>query len=104
MPGPASVNVHDISSIPAGGLQYSVALPFPQALTRRKPCQDGPLTVTIRAVLSWATPPSDTNPFAVPVWGGHLDAVVLIPPGQPVTGGARCSRRSGACRCPPSAT
>ena len=64
-----------------------MALPFPQALTRRKPCQDGPLTVTIRAVLSWATPPSDTNPFAVPVWGGHLDAVVLIPPGQAVTGG-----------------
>ncbi len=85
--GTASVNVHDISAIPAGGLQYSVALPFPQALTRRKPCQDGPLTVTIRAVLSWATPPSDTNPFAVPVWGGHLEAVVLIPPGQAVTGG-----------------
>jgi len=85
--GTASVNVHDISLIPAGGLQYSVALPFPQALTRRKPCQEGPLTVTVRAVLSWATPPSDTNPFAVPVWGGHLEAVVLIPPGQAVTGG-----------------
>ncbi len=82
-----SVNVHDISPIPAGGLQYSVGLPFPQALTRRKPCQDGPLMVTIRAVLSWNTPPSDTNPFAVPVWGGHLEALVLIPPGQPVTGG-----------------
>src|SRR5712664_2836339 len=51
--GTASVDVHDISMIPAGGLQYSVALPFPQALTRRKPCQEGPLTVTIRAVLSW---------------------------------------------------
>jgi hypothetical protein len=85
--GTASVNVHDISSIPAAGLEYSVALPFPQTLTRRKPCQQGPLTVTIRAVLSWATPPSDTNPFAVPVWGGHLEAVVLIPPGRAVTGG-----------------
>jgi hypothetical protein len=85
--GTASVNVHDISSFPAAGLQYSVALPFPQALTRRRPCQEGPLTVTIRAVLSWATPPSEVNPFAVPVWGGHLEAVVLIPPGQAVTGG-----------------
>ena len=85
--GTVSVNVHDISPIPAGGLQYSVGLPFPQALTRRKPCQDGPLIVTIRAVLSWNTPPSTTNPFAVPVWGGHLEAPVLIPPGQPITGG-----------------
>ena len=85
--GTVSVNVHDISPFPAGGLQYSVGLPFPQALTRRKPCQDGPLIVTIRAVLSWNTPPSTTNPFAVPVWGGHLEALVLIPPGQPVTGG-----------------
>jgi len=85
--GTTSVNVHDISPLPAGGLQYSVGLPFPQALTRRKPCQDGPLTVTIRAVLSWNTPPSTTNPFAVPVWGGHLEALVLIPPGRPATGG-----------------
>lgn len=85
--GTASVNVHDLASIPAAGLQYSVSLPFPQAITRRKPCQDGPLTVTIRAVLSWDTPPSTTNPFAVPVWGGHLEALVLIPAGQPVTGG-----------------
>lgn len=87
--GTTSVNVHDISPIPAGGLQYSAGLPFPQALTRRKPCHDGPLTVTIRAVLSWNTPPSTTNPFAIPVWGGHLEALVLIPPGQPVTGGPR---------------
>lgn len=85
--GTASVNVHDIASIPAAGLQYSVSLPFPEAITRRKPCKDGPLAVTIRAVLSWDTPPSDTNPFAVPVWGGHLEALTLIPAGQPVTGG-----------------
>jgi hypothetical protein len=85
--GTTSVNVHDISPMPAGGLQYSVGLPFPQALTRRRPCQNGPLVVTVRAVLSWNTPPSTTNPFAVPVWGGHLEAEVLIPPGQPVTGG-----------------
>jgi hypothetical protein len=85
--GTGSVNVHDISSIPAGGLQYSVPVSFPQALTRRRPCQDGALTITIRAVLSWGVPPSDVNPFAVPVWGGHLEAVVVIPPGQPVTKG-----------------
>jgi hypothetical protein len=85
--GTGSVNVHDIASIPVGGLQYSVALSFPQALTQCQPCGDGPLTVVIRAVLSWDVPPSDTDPFAVPVWGGHLEATVLIPPGQPVTDG-----------------
>ena len=85
--GTGSVNVHDIASFPAGGLQYSVALPFPQALTQCQPCTDGPRTVVIRAVLSWGVPPSDTSPFAVPFWGGHLEATALIPPRQPVTGG-----------------
>ena len=85
--GTTSVNVHDIASIPADGLQYSAYLSFPQALTQCQPCTDGPLIITIRAVLSWNTPPSNTDPFAVPVWGGHLEAIVLIPPGQPVTGG-----------------
>ncbi len=85
--GTTSVNVHDIASNPAGGLQYAVALPFPQALTRRRPCADGAQTVPIRAVLSWATPPSQTNPYAVPFWGGHLETNVLIPPGEVITGG-----------------
>jgi hypothetical protein len=85
--GTGSVNVHDISSIPADGLQYSVPLSFPQALTNCRPCQDGPLTITVRAVLSWAVPPSDTDPFAVPVYGGHLEATVVIPPGEPITTG-----------------
>jgi hypothetical protein len=85
--GTGSVNVHDLSSIPPGGLQYAVPLSFPQALTQRRPCQDGPLTITIRAVLSWGVPPSDTTPFAVPVWGGHLEAIVVIPPGEPITKG-----------------
>jgi len=85
--GTSSVNVHDISSIPADGLQYSAYLSFPQALTKCQPCTDGPLLVTIRAVLSWGTPPSTTDPFAVPVWGGHEEATVIIPPGEPVTGG-----------------
>src|SRR5215469_16397143 len=85
--GTTSVNVHDIASIPADGLQYSAYLSFPQALTQCQPCTDGPMIITIRAVLSWNTPPSNTDPFAVPVWGGHLETTVLIPPGQPVTGG-----------------
>jgi hypothetical protein len=85
--GTGSVNVHDIPAIPAGGLQYSVPVSFPQALTQRRPCQDGALTITVRAVLSWGVPPSDVSPFAVPVWGGHLEAIVVIPPGEPLTKG-----------------
>jgi hypothetical protein len=85
--GTTSVNVHDIASIPGDGLQYSASLSFPQALTQCQPCTEGPKTVTIRAVLSWDIPPSDTNPYAVPVWGGHLEAITLIPPATPITGG-----------------
>ncbi len=82
--GTTSVNVHDIASIPSGGLQYAAMLPFGEALSKRQVCTDGPLIVPIRAVLSWGTPPSTVNPYAVPVWGGHLTADVLIPPGQPI--------------------
>lgn len=85
--GTTSVNVHDITTLPKGGLGYSVALPFPQLLKHRRPCSDGPKTAQVRAVLSWATPPSTTDPFAVPVWGGHAQTRILIPPGTPVTGG-----------------
>jgi hypothetical protein len=85
--GTTSVNAHDISSIPKGGLAYSAVLPFPQLLTHRQPCDEGSKTARVRAVLSWATPPSTTDPFAVPVWGGHAETRILIPPGEPVTGG-----------------
>jgi hypothetical protein len=81
------VNVHDITTIPKGGLSYSAVLPFPQLLTHRHSCEDGPQIARIRAVLSWATPPSTTDPFAVPVWGGHAETHILVPPGAPVSGG-----------------
>lgn len=85
--GTTSVNVHDIAAIPAGGLQYSAALPYPAILSRRRPCADGPVTAIVRAVLSWATPPSTTDPFAVPVWGGHAQTRILLPPGEIIVGG-----------------
>jgi hypothetical protein len=86
--GTTSVNVHDISSIPPDHLHYSAALPFPQLYTHRQPCGDGPRTALVRAVLSWATPPSTTDPYAVPFWGGHAETRILLPPGETVgTGG-----------------
>jgi hypothetical protein len=85
--GTTAVNVHDIKSMPKDGLEYSVALPFPQLYTHKRPCHDGPVEARVRAVLSWATPPSTTNPYAVPVWGGHAETHILLPPGDPITQG-----------------
>jgi hypothetical protein len=85
--GTASVNVHDLPSIPPDHVHYSVALPFPQLYTHRRPCEDGEQTARVRAVLSWATPPSTVDPYAVPVWGGHAETRILLPPGTTVEGG-----------------
>jgi hypothetical protein len=84
--GTTAVNVHDIASIPSDGLKYTAMLPYPQAMELRQPCGAGPKTLRIRAVLSWGSAPSTTNPFAVPHWGGHLETTVLLSPGTPVTG------------------
>lgn len=88
--GTTAVRAHDIHSTPAGGLQYSVFLPFPQLYSHRQPCEAGPKTARVRAVLSWQTPPSTTDPYAVPVWGGHMETTILIGPGEQVSveGGA----------------
>jgi hypothetical protein len=82
-----AVNVHDISSIPKSGLGYAVSVPFAQLLAHRQPCAEGSQTARIRAVLSWESPPSTTDPFAVPFWGGHAETHILIPPGDAVVGG-----------------
>ena len=79
--GTASVPVHDISTIPAGGLYYSVLLPA--AIGEHLKDCSAPNVVKIRAVLSWAVPPSTSNPDDVPYWGNYLDALVQIRPGTP---------------------
>jgi hypothetical protein len=81
-----AVNVHDISSIPPGGLVYSAILPVDLNAARR-PCGGrggGPKIARIRAVLSWNTQPSTTDPDALSHWGNRLDAHVQIRPGSPV--------------------
>jgi hypothetical protein len=84
--GMTGVVVHDFSSIPAGGLEYNVFLPV-DLLSHAQPCYDGPKTATVRAVLSWNTPPSTTNPYAPVVWGNSKQGLVLIPPGQAIGDG-----------------
>lgn len=82
--GTASVEVHDIANIPADGLYYSVMLPanFSQHL---KDCKN-PNIIRIRAVLSWAVPPSTIDPNALNYWGNRLDVIVQIRPGTAGTG------------------
>jgi hypothetical protein len=83
--GTAGVAVHDISSIPEGGLCYAAVLPVDLTYQRR-PCGE-PKELRIRAVLSWNVPPSTTDPDAVPVWGNMLDSHVQVGPGVAVPPG-----------------
>jgi hypothetical protein len=74
--GTAAVQVHDILNMPAEGLHYCVSLPVDLSNRIRK-CSD-PNIIGIRAVLSWAVPPSTTNPDAINYWGNRLDAKAQI--------------------------
>lgn len=78
--GTVSVNVHDISTIPAGGLQYAVFLPV-NFSSQQQPCQDGPKIANLRAILSWELPPPPGNPDFVPTWGNRLETLILVTPG-----------------------
>jgi hypothetical protein len=81
-----SVNVHDFTNLPGDGLSYSAILPVDLSHVRR-PCGGkggGPKIARIRAVLSWATPPSTTDPDKLNHWGNRIDAHVQIRPGTPV--------------------
>jgi hypothetical protein len=97
--GTTSVAVHDFSNLPAAGLEYKVFLPV-DVLAHARPGSKGAKTVKVRAVLSWNTPPSTSDPCAPVVWGNSLDGVILIPPGINVSSGARSSLKSalsGSC-------
>ncbi len=77
--GTVGVRVHDIAAIPAEGLVYSAVLPVDLS-HHRTPCNT-PKIGRVRAVLSWAVPPSTTDPYALTYWGNLLDAHVQIQPG-----------------------
>lgn len=77
--GTVGVNVHDIASIPKGGLVYSAALPV--NLSKYLSSCETPRIARVRAVLSWDVPPSTTNPNALTTWGNLLDTHVQLQPG-----------------------
>ena len=79
-----SVVVHDFDPIPADGLNYSAVLKVNLDKYRR-PCKE-PKIGRVRAVLSWNTLPSTTDPDALPYWGNRVDTHVQIRPGVPAEG------------------
>jgi hypothetical protein len=72
------VNVHDIPSVPKGGLCYSAILPVD--LTKFRQSCNKPKIARVRAVLSWSVLPSTTDPDALNFYGNRLDAHVQINP------------------------
>jgi hypothetical protein len=86
--GTVETSVHDYAKLlPNGGLCYAAVLPVDVAGLRQR-C-DKPVLRRVRAVLSWGTPPSTTDPGDVPYWGNRLDTHVQIAPGRPYDGNAR---------------
>ena len=86
--GTASVAVHDCDSLPETGQDYNVFLPV-DLHAQVHPSAEGALMVKVRAVLSWNTPPSTTNPGAPVVWGNSLEGQIMIPYAASANRGAR---------------
>lgn len=78
--GTSSITVHDINNIPADGLYYNIDLPINLA-DRVRTCAL-PNIIRIRAVLSWQSLPSTTDPNDLNTWGNRVDSVVQIRPSQ----------------------
>lgn len=76
--GTVSLNVHDISNIPQDGLYYTVQLPI--NVTDRLRICNFPNIIRVRAVLSWESLPSTTNPNLLNHWGNFKDALVQLRP------------------------
>jgi hypothetical protein len=87
--GTVEVAAHDYITMPAGGLSYAAVLPVDLNAYRRLCAEPG--IHKVRAVLSWNTPPSTTDPDQVPHWGNRLDTHVHVHPGRPYDGVARLS-------------
>lgn len=85
--GTVEVAAHDYITMPASGLSYAALLPIELDRYRRLCTEPG--VHRVRAVLSWGSPPSTTDPDAVPHWGNRLDTHVHVPPGRPYDGVAR---------------
>jgi hypothetical protein len=85
--GTNSVQVHDISQMPSGGLWYNVPLPVSLTAHQKQWCQTG--QAKVRAILSWNVMPPANQPNYVAPWGDWAECHVEIKPfaqGQPIPG------------------
>lgn len=82
--GTAEVKAYDFDDLPDDGLCYTASLPV-NADEIARLCE-GTEPSRVRAVLSWNTPPSTTDPNALPTWGNRVDSHVLVPPRSPIAG------------------
>lgn len=76
--GTSSVGVHDIATLPGGGLCYHVELPVNLVPYQKQTCKDVYLA-KVRAILSWNQLPPVNNPAWVAPWGNWLESWVEIP-------------------------
>ena len=77
------LRVHDIKPFPDDGLHYWVGVPT-RIAEHRRTCKE-PKIGRLRAVLSWNSLPSNTDPNAVPYWGNRLDTHFEVKPGKPIS-------------------
>ncbi len=78
--GMSSVNVHDLKKIDKKGICYTAYLPVNMD-KYRKSCKT-PKVVRIRAVLSWNSQPSKTDPNDLNTYGNRLDTHIQLKPLQ----------------------
>jgi hypothetical protein len=98
--GTVPVKVHDINRHTGRDLCYMAVLPVDLSAQRTGIAM--PKIARIRAVLSWAVPPSTTNPNALNFWGNSIDTLVCIPAGKNECSDGTMSRpstRSETFRC-----
>jgi hypothetical protein len=90
--GTVPVQVHDINRPTGEDICYVAALPVD--LSAYRTGRATTKIARIRAVLSWAVPPSTTNPNAMNSWGNSMDALVRLPFGKTGTTAGKTSRSS----------
>lgn len=78
--GTVAVKVHDINRPAGEDLYYTAVLPV-NLSAHRTEC-GVPKIARVRAVLSWAVPPSTTDPNALNFWGNSIETHVQIRPGE----------------------
>ena len=78
--GTVPVRVHDITRPAGEDLCYTAVLPVD--LSQHRAGCETPKIARVRAVLSWAVPPSTIDPNALTTWGNLIDTHVEIQPGS----------------------